>query len=88
MPSFRSPALAVDVRDTTGAGDCFNAGYLYGHLAGQDLPGCLRRGNICGGLATVSRGNNALPTAPQMEGMLLGVDEHGEPEGLFRPANS
>jgi len=65
-----APALAVDVCDTTGAGDCFNAGFLYGHLAGHDLAGCLRCGNICGGLATVSRTNGALPTAAEMEDML------------------
>jgi sugar/nucleoside kinase (ribokinase family) len=68
--NWSSPALAVEVRDTTGAGDCFNAGFLYAHLAGHDLAGCLRCGNICGGLATVSRGNGALPTAAQVEDML------------------
>jgi|SRR5579859_727786 len=68
--TWTSPALAVDVRDTTGAGDCFNAGFLYGHLTGHDLAGSLRCGNICGGLATVSRGNGALPTAAQVEEML------------------
>jgi sugar/nucleoside kinase (ribokinase family) len=68
--TWNSPALVVDVCDTTGAGDCFNAGFLYGHLSGHDLAGCLRCGNICGGLATVSRGNSALPTAAQVEDML------------------
>jgi sugar/nucleoside kinase (ribokinase family) len=68
--TWGSPALPVEVRDTTGAGDCFNAGFLYGHLSGHDLAGCLRCGNICGGLATVSRGNGALPTAAEVETML------------------
>jgi sugar/nucleoside kinase (ribokinase family) len=68
--TWRSPALAVEVRDTTGAGDCFNAGFLYGYLGGHDLEGCLRRGNICGGLATVSRGKDSLPTVAQVEAML------------------
>jgi sugar/nucleoside kinase (ribokinase family) len=68
--SLRSPALAVEVRDTTGAGDCFNAGFLYGRLAGHPLKDCLRCGNICGGLATVSRGKAKLPTAAELEAML------------------
>jgi sugar/nucleoside kinase (ribokinase family) len=76
--TYRAPALAVEVCDTTGAGDCFNAGFLYGHLAGYDLPGCLRRGNICGGLATVSRGNGALPTAAQVEDMLRDAPPSGK----------
>jgi sugar/nucleoside kinase (ribokinase family) len=62
-----SPALSVNVCDTTGAGDCFNAGFLYGHLAGMPLAGCLRRGNICGALSTLSRGSATLPTAAEVE---------------------
>ena len=84
--TLRSPALAVEVCDTTGAGDCFNAGFLYGYLTGHHLAGCLQRGNICGGLATVSRGNSAMPDAAQVEDMLRAVDEHGRPQG-FRSAD-
>ena len=76
--TLRSPALAVEVCDTTGAGDCFNAGFLYGHLTGCDLSGCLQRGNICGGLATIARDNGALPDAAALEEMLRSVGEHGQ----------
>jgi sugar/nucleoside kinase (ribokinase family) len=65
-----APALPVTVCDTTGAGDCFNAGFLYGHLAGLRLADCLRRGNICGALATVSRGTATLPTAAEVEAII------------------
>ena len=68
---LRMPALSVTVADTTGAGDCFNAGFLYGHLGGLPLAECLRRGNICGGLATESRGTAPLPTAAQVEELVL-----------------
>ncbi|HEX9371355.1 MAG TPA: PfkB family carbohydrate kinase [Roseiflexaceae bacterium] len=66
----RAPALPVEVFDTTGAGDCFNAGFLYGYLHGHSLDTCLRSGNISGGLATTSRSAEALPTAEQLEHLL------------------
>jgi sugar/nucleoside kinase (ribokinase family) len=62
-----APALAVEVRDTTGAGDCFNAGFLYAYLRNYPLDMCLRCGNICGGLATTADRNNALPSLGQLE---------------------
>jgi sugar/nucleoside kinase (ribokinase family) len=63
----RAHALPVEVLDTTGAGDCFNAGFLYGYLAGRPLEICLRCGNICGGLSTTARGGGAIPSAAQVE---------------------
>jgi sugar/nucleoside kinase (ribokinase family) len=62
-----APGIAVPVVDTTGAGDCFNAGFMDGYLRGEPLELCLRRGNICGGLATTARGGGALPTSAQVE---------------------
>ncbi len=38
-------AYDVPVVDTTGAGDAFNAGFLYGQLAGKDLYACGDLGN-------------------------------------------
>lgn len=39
------------VLDTTGAGDCFNAGFLRGWLAGLPVRDCLTLGAICGARA-------------------------------------
>ncbi|MBK9712409.1 MAG: carbohydrate kinase family protein [Kouleothrix sp.] len=66
----QAPALPVEVLDTTGAGDCFNAGFLYGRLAGWPLELCLRCGNICGALATTCHGVERLPTAGQVADLL------------------
>ena len=66
----RAPALSVAAFDTTGAGDCFNAGFLYGYLAGRPLEICLRCGNICGGLSTTAHGGGGLPTAARVEEVL------------------
>ncbi len=44
---IRVPAVPVDrVIDTTGAGDLFASGFLYGLTAGEDLATCGRLGSI------------------------------------------
>jgi sugar/nucleoside kinase (ribokinase family) len=45
------PADQVTIRDTTGAGDCFNAGFLAGWLGGLPLEESLTLGVICGSRA-------------------------------------
>ena len=50
------PALSVDVVDTVGAGDTFDAGFIYGYLQGWSLEKSLRLGIVCGSLSTQKSG--------------------------------
>ncbi|MBV6716417.1 carbohydrate kinase family protein [Paenibacillus chitinolyticus] len=53
----------VSPRDTTGAGDCFNAGIIYGSLYGLQGEELLQYGNACGALSTLGVGGTGnLPT--------------------------
>ncbi len=46
-----APAASADVVDTTGAGDAFAAGFLYGYLRRWPLQRSLTLANVCGGLS-------------------------------------
>ncbi len=50
------PGYAVEEIDPTGAGDCFDAGFLVRWLAGDPAAEAARWGNACGALAVTARG--------------------------------
>jgi sugar/nucleoside kinase (ribokinase family) len=61
------PADPVDVIDTTGAGDAFNAGFLAGWLGGLPLEGSLTLGVICGSRAVGDYGGyRGCPRQPEL----------------------
>jgi sugar/nucleoside kinase (ribokinase family) len=67
----QQPAIAVQSVDTTGAGDCFDAGFLYAWKAGMTLERCLTWGNICGGLSSRLHGGIAgFPSREEIERIL------------------
>lgn len=61
------PADPVEVVDATGAGDCFNAGFLAGWLGGLGLEVSLTLGVICGSRAVGDYGGyRGCPTEPEL----------------------
>jgi sugar/nucleoside kinase (ribokinase family) len=66
-----SPAFKVDCRDTTGAGDAFHGGFLYGVLAGYSVEKTLRFANAVAGLKCTDLGaRSALPSRDQVDKLL------------------
>jgi len=53
------PALSIEVVDTVGAGDSFDAGFIYGYLQGWSLEATLRLAVACGSLSTRAHGGTA-----------------------------
>ncbi|WP_028608899.1 carbohydrate kinase family protein [Paenibacillus harenae] len=52
------PGFRVKSVNTTGAGDSFNAGYIYGYLTGEEPKKCLEYGNACGALSVGAYGGS------------------------------
>jgi sugar/nucleoside kinase (ribokinase family) len=62
----------VEVVDTTGAGDAFDAGFLDAWLTGLDIEEQLRAACACGSLSTRARGAlSALPSRKEMKAVML-----------------
>jgi sugar/nucleoside kinase (ribokinase family) len=55
----RVASIPVEVVDTVGAGDSFDAGFIYGYLHGWDLERALRLACACGALSTQKAGGTA-----------------------------
>jgi sulfofructose kinase len=72
---IESPAFAVPggVRDTTGAGDAFRGGFIYGLLRGEDIEASLRFANAVAALKCRQLGARAaLPSESELREFLAG----------------
>jgi sugar/nucleoside kinase (ribokinase family) len=65
--SFDVPAFKVKPVDTTGAGDAFNAGFIFSFLRGKPLAECAKYGNAAGALKTLRSGCEGLPDLKSVE---------------------
>lgn len=68
--TFRAPAFKVEVEDTIGAGDVYNAGFISAVLEGASLPEALVRGNAVSGYAVARQGARNTPTRAQLDEFL------------------
>jgi sulfofructose kinase len=67
-PGFEAPG---GCRDTTGAGDAFHAGFLYGFLTGEDLETSLKFGNAVAAMKCSALGaRTSLPTKSELDEFL------------------
>ena len=74
---LHSPAFEVPggCRDTTGAGDAFHAGFIYGMLRREELEDCMTMGNAVAALKCRALGGRAaLPTADELREFLALFD--------------
>ena len=65
--TIAASAFRTKVVDTTGAGDSFNAGFVYQCLQGVSLEECLIWGNACGAISTTQQGGTI--AFPDREGI-------------------
>lgn len=69
------PAFAVDPIDTTGAGDVFRAGFIYGLVQGWPLEQRLRFANACAGVSCTRLG--AMGGVPALDEVLALLEARG-----------
>ncbi|MDQ2787187.1 MAG: carbohydrate kinase family protein [Chloroflexota bacterium] len=78
--SFNAQAAAVHVVDTTGAGDAFAAGFVYGQVKRWPPERCAQFANAIGGLATRALGSQvSLPTVDEAWQLAFGPDADFQP---------
>ena len=74
--TIRMPAFKVEAVDTTGAGDVFHAGYIFGLLQGWDLERVLRFASALAALKCRRiGGRTGVPGLDEVMQFLQGQDE-------------
>lgn len=64
--TWEAPAFPVEVEDTIGAGDVYNAGFISALLEGADLGEALARGNAVSGYTVARKGARNTPSAAEL----------------------
>jgi len=73
---IQSKVYPVEPKDTTGAGDSFNAGFLYRWIRGGEIHDAIRYGSACGAIATTRLGGStASPSLTELEEFLSAHQE-------------
>jgi ribokinase len=73
---YNCPAFKVDVVDTTGAGDVFHGGYIYGLLQGWDIKEVVRFASAFAALkCRKPGGRSGIPSLPEVEDLLHSSNE-------------
>jgi sugar/nucleoside kinase (ribokinase family) len=67
---LRVPGFPVDVADTVGAGDAFNAGFISARLSGYGTAEALRWGNAVAALSIMHPGARGTPTLAETTALL------------------
>ena len=65
-----APAFKVKVEDTVGAGDVYNAGFIFAMLEGKPLGECLVWGNAVSGFTVAKKGARGCPTKKELDEFL------------------
>jgi sugar/nucleoside kinase (ribokinase family) len=74
-PAISLSAPVVDVVDTVGAGDCFDAGFVFGFLSGWQPRRALQLGIACGSLSTRRAGGT--DSQPGLEEAMRFIGDRG-----------
>jgi len=61
-----APFHLGDLVDTTGAGDLYAAGFLYGYTRGESLERCGRLGSLCAGQVVTQLGPRPLGSLQEL----------------------
>jgi sugar/nucleoside kinase (ribokinase family) len=79
--TITAPGFAIKPLDTTGAGDSFNAGFVFRFLNGAPIDDCVTWGNACGALSTQALGGTAgFPDCGELQRFL--AERSGEREKI------
>lgn len=72
---LHSPCIDVGPRiDDVGAGDAFNAGFIYAYMKGKPLEDALLLGNVLGGIKVTKKGTGEnMPTKEEVKRVLMNI---------------